>query len=462
MKNLVVSFAVAIAIAGCGGGGNSAPSPTVSLSLDQSKVRLGQSANLTWTTTNASSCVASGAWTGSQSTSGTSMQTPTTSGSNTYTLTCTGAGGTSTQTATLTVPIPVQNSSYLNAKNIGISAQNLPVVDPTNFEGIQNGYAFGDFFQDGSLSLVAFTENDPLDASGPPTVPGKVHFFKKDSSGNWVEKTSAILTDTSGCVLPRKLVVADFNNDGVPDVFASCTGYDAAPYPGENYRALLSQADGTYKNVQLPFSGYAHSASAADVNGDGNVDIVVADMRGQGGKTPIYFLMGDGKGGFTADYGRVDRPEFEYATSFWTVELIQDPTTKQFNLFAGGTEPYTTSTGGQGGGTSTVIIAGGATGDYANGTKTTLPVAQGYENVMDVIIKNNTAYILRVLSEPFYGGVAIQKVDLASGSGALIYSHTGWYPGKYLNFPSPWFSWMVPNGSYIESLNAFYGVRVAM
>jgi hypothetical protein len=358
--------------------------------------------------------------------------------------------------------LQVQKSSYLNAKTMGIPALTMPVVDPTFTETIQAGYALADFFQDGSLSMVAFTELPPADGSWPPKDVGTVHFYRKDSAGAWVDDTTRLLSDTTGCILPRKLVISDFNNDGLPDVFASCSGLDVDPYPGEHYRVLLSQPGKGYKNVLLPFSGYAHGASAADVDGDGNADVVVAAMGAQGGKTPLYFLMGDGKGGFAVDYARVDRPEFQYKTAFWTVELIPDASGKQFQLFAGGTEPYVTAAGGPGGGTPTVLIAADKAGRYVSGAKTILPPVKGFENVMDVIVKDQTVYILRVMSEPFYGGTAIQKIDLASTSSTLIYSHVGWYPGRYLAYPAQWFPWMVPFDGHIESLNGYFAVRLPM
>ncbi|MET0857646.1 MAG: DUF4214 domain-containing protein [Telluria sp.] len=358
--------------------------------------------------------------------------------------------------------IPVQKSSYLNAKNVGLTAQTLPVADPTFTHTIQAGFAFADFFQDGALSMVAFTELPPADGSWPPTVVGAVHFYRKDSAGAWIDNTASLLTDTAGCILPRKVVVSDFNNDGLPDVFAACSGVDVAPYSGENYRVLLSQPGKGYKNVLLPFSGYAHGASAADVDGDGNADIVVAAMGAQGGKTPLYFLMGDGKGGFSVDYSRADRPEFQYKMAFWTVELIPDQTGKQFRLFAGGTESYVTPSGQPNGGTPTILIAGDNAGRFDSGVKTILPAAKGFETVMDVIVKDQAVYVLRVLSEPSYGGTAIQKIDLATGSDSLIYSHIGWYPGRYLKYPAQWFPWMVPTDGHIESLNGYFAVRVPM
>jgi hypothetical protein len=358
--------------------------------------------------------------------------------------------------------LPVQKSSYLNAKTMGIPALTMPVVDPTFIQTIQAGYALADFFQDGTLSMVAFTELPPADGSWPPKDVGTVHFYRKDSAGAWVDDTAKLLSDTTGCILPRKLIISDFNNDGMPDVFASCSGLDVDPYPGENYRVLLSQPGKGYKNVLLPFSGYAHGASAADVDGDGNADVVVAAMGAQGGKTPLYFLMGDGKGGFAVDYDRVDRPEFQYRMPFWTVELIPDATGKQFKLFAGGTEPYVTPAGTAGGATPTVMIAPDNAGRYVSGAKTILPPVKEFETVMDVIVKDQTVYVLRVMSEPSYGGTAIQKVDLVSAQSSLIYSHVGWYPGRYLAYPAQWFPWMVPFDGHIESLNGYFAVRVPM
>ena len=45
---------------------------------------------------------------------------------------------------------------------------------------------------------------------------------------------------------PREIVTADFNQDGIRDIFFAAHGLDAAPWAGERNVLLLSGAGGTY------------------------------------------------------------------------------------------------------------------------------------------------------------------------------------------------------------------------
>jgi Bacterial Ig-like domain (group 3)/FG-GAP-like repeat/FG-GAP repeat len=77
-------------------------------------------------------------------------------------------------------------------------------------------------------------------------------------------------------------VVADFNNDGIPDV-ATCNGYS----PGEA-NILLGNGDGTFGQAQSYDAGEGPAdIAAADFDGDGNLDIVVAD-HGNDFDIPLY------------------------------------------------------------------------------------------------------------------------------------------------------------------------------
>ena len=84
-------------------------------------------------------------------------------------------------------------SSYENSAAAGevIGSQPLPTEVRWG-----NAVAYGDFFQDGTYSMVThsliYNSNDPTTS----TKYGSIHFWKY-INGSWVDKTSLILTKTS-------------------------------------------------------------------------------------------------------------------------------------------------------------------------------------------------------------------------------------------------------------------------
>lgn len=462
----------AMVLTACGGGGDgstpatspsASPAPTVTLALDQPKVALGQNAKLTWTTANATFCSASGAWTGTQATSGTSIQTAATPGQTVFTLECSGPGGSAKQSATMMVPLPVEKSSYLNrmAAVASIGPQSIPQTG--NLPGATTlAYALGDFFQEGTYSLVSHTqEADNSKPFAQGAIPGHIKFWKLDAKGNWVDHTSDILPDNSGCVWPRKILVADFNGDQLPDVYVSCTGFDAAPFAGENQRILLSdKTTHTYKNTVVPVIAYAHGASAADIDGDGNVDVIVADMNGNGSRNQLYALKGNGDGTFTVDYNAVDRIELNNQANgpMWTTELIDLDQNGTYSLIAGGNE-----TGGH---RSIIIPFDAATKSYAIKPITNLPNDSTYITPYDFAFDSTTKtiYVNRVNDLSTWGtnfptnvGNSIQKIDYQTLTASTIFTHAGYY-----NQPQglTWIDWLGFYGSNVVALNSGFNVSV--
>ncbi|HEV8462009.1 MAG TPA: FG-GAP-like repeat-containing protein [Gaiellaceae bacterium] len=103
-----------------------------------------------------------------------------------------------------------------------------------------------------------------------------------------------------------QLVVADFNGDGRPDIYVLDNG-SANPqlnpgHPGQQNHLILSTPDGKLRDAtaNLPqHRTFTWSAAAADVNGDGTVDIYENNLSCCGDGTHPRLLLNDGTGHFT-------------------------------------------------------------------------------------------------------------------------------------------------------------------
>lgn len=442
MNKKVWAIAIAVSLSGCGGGGG-APAPvSMNLAASQSKIGLGASATLAWTSSNATGCTASGAWSGAMATSGSSVQAPATAGVSTYTLTCSGPGGTASQSVTLTVPLPVRASSYEN-KAIAAEALGPQPLPAEVMAG--NAVAFADFYQDGSYSMVTHSlEYNPHDSAIANKL-GKVHFWQR-IGGAWTDRTSSLMADSTGCLHPRKASVADFNADGRPDVFFACHGSDVPPFPGESPFVLLSQADGRYAKSVVPVTCFCHSASTADVNGDGHPDVVVT---GDSAAYQPFFLINRGDGTFVQDLGRLP-PDVRYKPVF-TAEFIDFSGTGRYDLFLGGHEQDP-----NGYWPATILPNDGA-GGFASTTRIVLPSAPGYGFPTDIVFAGGAIYLSRTVdaSSDFYGAAAIQKIAYPTLAAQTIFERQDPWPSG-----TSWINWIIASGGRIHTLDSAYGVSL--
>ena len=358
-------------------------------------------------------------------------------------------------TSQIEPPIAVQKTSYLNAKNLNIPSQKIPAFPITDSyrEDAFGGVAFGDFLQEGKLSLVTFTNINWTDRT-KPWVAGSVYFFQY-VNGEPVDVTSKLLKDTTGCIAPRRLLVADFNNDGKPDVFASCHGSEENPdwrkWTGENPRILLSQSDGTYKNVALDLKCYCHGSTAGDIDGDGNIDLITSDFnRPYIGKSSLILLKGDGKGNFT----EVSDSSFVSSVadgingfiSYFNLELIDFNNDGELDLYLGNGDWY-----------PSYIIAGDGKGNFNKIIKkfdvSTTPGTLHY-HFNDIVFSNGYIYLMANKNWDRYKN-EVRKYNLTDDTYSIIFES-----------PTQDFEWfnnfifMMPYKNLLVPYNSIFNIKI--
>jgi hypothetical protein len=135
-----------------------------------------------------------------------------------------------------------------------------------------------------------------------------------DGNGNLVLGTSEVFSGTVPSVMDaRELVLADFNGDNRPDMFFADQGMDDFPQPGYQNTLVLSAPGGKLVDAtaNLPQqSSYTHSAAAADIDADGDIDLYVGNVwSSQTHNLPPQILINQGKASkFSVATGRLPFP----------------------------------------------------------------------------------------------------------------------------------------------------------
>ena len=166
--------------------------------------------------------------------------------------------------------------------------------------------ALGDVNGDGRADLLVLGQQYPapgVDGTNWKTQPGRL--FLGDGQGGFSLAPAALFpVDGLRTVHAREVLFADFNGDGRNDVFIADHGWDAPPFPGQPNLLFLSTPQGGWRDASatLPrVSDFTHSAAAADIDGDGDIDLFAGNGYNNSGAaaTAPYLLVNDGSGRFT-------------------------------------------------------------------------------------------------------------------------------------------------------------------
>jgi hypothetical protein len=145
----------------------------------------------------------------------------------------------------------------------------------------QFGVAVGDFNGDGKPDLALIVNSQSLGV------------MLGDGNGNFAAPVKLFALGTE----PDSIAVGDFNKDGKLDAVVSNYG-DAAVGPA-TISVFLGNGDGTFaapSNLPLPGTADPWEVAVADLNGDGNLDIVSSNNN----ESYISIYLGNGDGTFKA------------------------------------------------------------------------------------------------------------------------------------------------------------------
>ena len=274
-------------------------------------------------------------------------------------------------------------------------------------------FGFGDFLKAGELSVFAAYQNyiptEPYSlVQNNPNSYASLYVFYKVNANKSLTKSISF----KGCLNPRKAVVADFNKDGIPDVFVACHGYDNSPFPGEKSQLILSSGRGQYTVTDVGEIAFTHGASAADINGDGYPDIAFT------GGGSIHFYINQKNGSFVKDTTKV-----QVNIPYFNVELVDVDNDGKVDIIGGGHEFE--------GGTTKILYANS---DGTFGSRfTNIPSVQTKGVVNDFTLVGNTLYVNRTTDRTsslgWYNGLTIQSYNLINGTSNVVADVSGnWVP----------------------------------
>jgi hypothetical protein len=211
---------------------------------------------------------------------------------------------TASQAATLKTTLAGAGSHSITAAfdGTGTGVASASAAQPVTVTG---GYATTTAFTPSGLA-GDYTLTATVTGYGNPTPTGNVAFNDTTSGANLGNAalsqvslaTSFLVPPLSSSSVPaggRATIIGDFNGDGIPDVATISSNSSSS-----EVMILLGKGDGTFQAETTTFAtGTSPVAIAAgDFNGDGKLDLVTANYGVTGGGTTISVLLGNGDGTF--------------------------------------------------------------------------------------------------------------------------------------------------------------------
>jgi len=141
-----------------------------------------------------------------------------------------------------------------------------------------------------------------IELEGWGTTSFPIKLLLNDGSGKFSYASSNVFEPIAPEFYFADASAADFNGDGLIDIFIQEGGTDAPPYPGGQNRILIQRPTGIYVDetaIRLPqYNDYSHHHAIGDIDNDGDLDIFNNSMTA-GDQVSPALLLNDGNGFFT-------------------------------------------------------------------------------------------------------------------------------------------------------------------
>ena len=255
-------------------------------------------------------------------------------------------------------------------------------------------------------------------------------FYIKNCDGDF-EKNNGYFSSNDTCIHPIKVLVNDYNNDNLPNVFIICHGWDKNPYPGEKNKVLLSKSIGSYDLKDASSDvGFFHSGSSYDYNNDGHKDVILVNSSVN---EKVRFYKNQGDGTFINDNLSSREPTSVSGKSIYTIEMFDINGDSKLDMLLGGHEWSSN--------TNTQIYLNPGNDNFSSVNPDNITAITNEGVVLDfTVTKNNSTTNIWVLRTSggdgtFYQRRTIQKVSWPSLN----------YSTPVLDRSLNWIPWIIPS-----------------
>jgi hypothetical protein len=157
--------------------------------------------------------------------------------------------------------LSVKATSYENKNLADLTQTQIPIDAVTGKTLVPTSVTFGDFFQEGQYSAFVVSTD------------GQAYFLRwKTTTSSWVDDSARLFGSGARYTCNATYAItADFNGDGKPDVFLSCSGL--------SNQLMFVSSGSTYVRRDTLISVDGNRAAAADIDGDGILDLVLTQRN---------------------------------------------------------------------------------------------------------------------------------------------------------------------------------------